>query len=280
MTVNGPWAVITGASSGIGRAFALELTGRGFPVFLIARREAELERVANEVRSLGGLAKIIVADLATTDGIETAAERLRDIDVGVLVNNAGIGAHGAFVEQPIGRETDQVALNVGAVVALTRRLLPRMIDRGRGLVVNVASILGFMPTPYFATYAATKAFVLHFSEALSVELLGTGVQVLAASPGVTKTDFARTSGSVDQGGGLPQLTPEHVARVSMKAADERRVVRPIGAAYRLLAFLVAITPRAIMRRIMGRIFAPPQISDGATRARAVQGDGKWRGGAL
>ena len=137
-----------------------------------------------------------------------------------------------------------------------------------------------MPTPYFATYAATKAFVLHFSEALSVELLGTGVQVLAASPGVTKSDFTRTAGSGDQDGSLPQLTPEHVARISMKAADARRVVRPIGAAYRLLAFLVAITPRAIMRRIMGRIYAPRQMSDGPTRARAVHGHGKWRGGAL
>ena len=280
MTVNGPWAVITGASSGIGRAFALELTGRGFPVFLIARREAELERVANEVSSLGGLAKIIVADLATPDGIESTAERLGEIDVAVLVNSAGIGAYGAFAEQPIGRETDQVALNVAAVVALTRRLLPRMIDRGRGLVINVASILGFMPVPYFATYAATKAFVLHFSEALSVELLGTGVQVLAASPGVTKTDFTRAAGSGDPDGKLPRLAPEHVARVSMKAADDRRVVRPIGAVYRVLAFLAAITPRVIMRRIMGRVYAPRQISGGAPRAHAVHDGGKWRGGAF
>ena len=280
MTVSGPWAVVTGASSGIGRAFALELSARGYPVLLIARREAELGRVASEVVSLGGEAKIIAADLATPDGIESTAERLRDVDVGVLVNNAGIGVYGTFVEQPLGRETDQVALNIGAVVALTRRLLPRMIDKGRGLVVNVASILGFMPVPYFATYAATKAFVLSFTEALSVELSGTGVQVLAAGPGDTKSDFARTAGSLGQAGGLPQLTPEHVARVAMTAADGGRVVRPIGGAYRLLAFLAAITPRAIMRRIMGRIFAPRQIADGPRRASAVHGGGKWRGGAL
>jgi hypothetical protein len=278
MTASGPWAVITGASSGIGRAFAFELTERGFPVFLIARREAELERVADEVARRGGAARIIVADLATAEGIAHASAELQDIDVAVLVNNAGVGAHGAFAEQAIGRETDQVALNIGAVVALTRRLLPKMIARGRGLVVNLASVLGFMSVPYFATYAATKAFVIHFSEALSVELQGTGVQVLAASPGVTKSDFARTAGSGDQEGGLPQLTAEHVARVAMKAADAQRVVRPIGATYRLLAFLAAITPRAIMRRIMGGVFAPKQTV--APRSRAVHRHGKWRGEAV
>lgn len=256
MTIDGPWAVVTGASSGIGRAFALELTRRGFPVFLIARREAELASVASEVGNLGGTAEILVADLATPEGVANVADRLSSVDVGVLVNNAGFGSHGAFVDQPIGRETEQVALNIGAVVALTRRLLPKMVERGRGLVVNVASILGFTATPYFATYAATKAFVVHFSEALSVELRGTGVRVFAASPGVTRTSFLRLSGLGEQEGGLPQLTPEHVARVSLRAADAGRVVRPIGAAYRILAFLIAVTPRAIMRRIMGRIFSP------------------------
>lgn len=173
-----------------------------------------------------------------------------------VVTGASSGIGRAFVDQPIGRETEQVALNVGALVALTRRLLPKMVERGRGLVVNLASIHAFTATPYFATYAATKAFVLHFSEALSVELRGTGVRVLAASPGVTKTGFARVAGSGDRDGRLPQLTPEHVARVSMQAADAGRVVRPIGIAYRIFALLVAITPRRIMRRIMERIFAP------------------------
>jgi short-subunit dehydrogenase len=195
------------------------------------------------------------------DAVARTVERLGEVSV--LVNNAGIGAHGAFVEQPVGLESAQVALNVGAVVALTRRLLPRMIARGRGQIINVASILGFMPTPYFATYSATKAFVLHFSEALSYELRGTGVRVLASCPGVTKTNFARAAGSGDQEGALPQLMPEDVARTSIEAATAGRVVRPIGAAYRLLAFLVAITPRAIMRRIMGRIFSP--------RAKALAG---------
>jgi len=149
-----------------------------------------------------------------------------------------------------------VALNVGAVVGLTRRFLPQMVARGRGQIINIASILSFMPTPYFATYAATKAFVLHFTEALAHEVRGTGVRVLASSPGVVKTEFSHVAGSEAQEKLLPQLTPRTVARVSLNAAATGRVVRVIGAVYRLLAVLAAITPRPIMRWIMGTIFAP------------------------
>lgn len=251
------WAVVTGASSGIGRAFALELAGRGHPVLLIARRGDELSRVARQIADRGGRAEVIAADLATATGVDVvsrAVEALSAVDV--LVNNAGVGGYGAFVEQPAGSEATQVALNIGAVVGLTRRILPRMIARKRGQIINVASILAFMPTPYLATYAATKAFVLHFSEALAHELRGTGVSVLASCPGAAKTEFSRVAGSESHDGGLPQLAPEAIARVSVGAAASGRVVRVIGAAYHLLAFLAAITPRAIMRRIMGRVFAP------------------------
>jgi short-subunit dehydrogenase len=257
MSSSKEWAVVTGASSGIGRAFALELAGRGHPVLLIARREDELSRVAGQIADRGGRAQVIAADLATAGGVNAvshAVEALSAVDV--LVNNAGFGSYGEFVAQPLGSEAAQVALNIGAVVGLTRRILPRMIARRRGQIINVASILAFMPTPYFATYAGTKAFVLHFTEALAHELRGTGVSVLASCPGVTKTEFSRVAGSESQDGGLPQLTPEAIARVSLGAAASGRVVRVIGAVYHLLAFLAAITPRAIMRRIMGWVFAP------------------------
>ncbi len=264
MSTRQEWAIVTGASSGIGRAFALELARRGYAVLLVARRGDALQRVASEVAKQGGRAETLVADLAAPEGVDAvgnAAEALGD--VGVLVNNAGAGAYGAFIDQPVGSEAAQVALNIGAVVGLTRRLLPRMVARGRGQVINLASILAFMPTPYFATYAATKAFVLHFSEALAYELRGTGVRVLASSPGIVKTEFATVAGYTAQEAALPQLTPEAVARVSLRAAAAGRVVRVIGATYRLLAFLVAITPRAIMRRIMGRMFSPRDERRGA-----------------
>src|SRR5919197_906155 len=251
------WALVTGASGGMGRAFALELARRGHPVLLVARRGDELKQVAEEVARHGGRAQILVADLATADGVEAvwaAAQGLND--VGVLVNNAGGGTYGAFADQPVGREASQVSLNIGAVVGLTRRLLPLMIARGRGQIINVASILALMPTPYFATYAATKAFVLSFSEALAFELRGTGVRVLAISPGVVNTGFASAAGSAARERPLPHLTPEAVVRTALRAAAAGRVVRVIGAAYHVLAFLAAVTPRAIMRWIMGTIFSP------------------------
>ena len=251
------WAVVTGASSGIGRSFALQLAERGRPVLLVARREAELQNVATEITRRGGQAEVFVADLATPQGVEAVNRAATALgDVGVLVNNAGLGSYGPFVEQPVGRETAQVALNVGAVVGLTRRLLPGMVARGRGQIINVASILGFMPTPYFATYAATKAFVLQFSTALAHELRNTGVKVLASSPGVTRSEFSGLAGSTARETLLPKLDPDEVARISLRAVDSGRVVRVIGAAYRLLALLAAITPRAILRRIMATVYAP------------------------
>jgi uncharacterized protein len=251
------WAVVTGASSGIGRAFALELAARGHPVLLVARRADELVKVARQIADRGGTAKPLVADLTTAEGIEAVAGAVATLGpVGMLVNNAGAGSHGEFLAQPVGREAAQVALNIGAVVSLTRRILPQMVTRGRGHVINVASILSFMPTPYFATYAATKAFVLSFSEALAYELRGTGVRALAICPGVTATEFYRVAGSGTQESLFPHLTADAVVEVSLRAAAAGRVVRVIGALYRLLAFLAAVTPRPIMRRIMGMIFAP------------------------
>jgi short-subunit dehydrogenase len=250
------WAVVTGASSGIGRAFALELARRGHPILLVARRRDELQRVAAEITAGGGRAEPLVADLASAGGVEAVARAAEALDdVGVLVNNAGAGSYGPFLEQPVGRDAAQVALNIDAVVALTRRILPRMVARGRGQIINVASVLAFMPTPYFATYAATKAFVLSFSEALAHELRGTGVRVLAVSPGIVKTEFSGVAGFPEQESALPKLTPEAVVRATLRAAKSGRVVRVVGSA-RLLAVLAAITPRPLMRRIMGRIFAP------------------------
>jgi uncharacterized protein len=260
------WAVVTGASSGIGRAFALELARRGHPVLLVARRGGQLRQVAGEITALGVRAEVLVADLANADGIEAVSKAVQGLgEVGVLVNNAGAGSYGAFIEQPLGREAALVALNIGAVVGLTRRLLPQMVARGRGQIINLASILGFMPTPYFATYAATKAFVLHFTEALAYELRGTGVRVLASSPGVVESEFSGVAGSGAQETVLPHLTPDTVVQISLRAAAAARVVRVVGATYRVLAFLAAVTPRAILRRIMGRLYSPR-----TTRGAAAQ----------
>jgi short-subunit dehydrogenase len=260
MTTEKAWAVVTGASSGLGRAFTAQMARRGYPVLLVARRKRELEDVAAEVRRVGGEAKVVVADLSSAAGLGAVVRALDEVGpVDVLVNNAGTGEYGPFLDQRAEADAGQVALNIGAVVGLTRALLPRMVARGRGRIINLASVLGFMPVPYFATYAATKAFVLHFSEAIAEEVRESGVQVLAVSPGPAGTAFVQASGMHAMRRQLPLLHGEEVVRVSLEAADAGRVVRVIGALWRLLAFVVRITPRFLLRRIMARVVQPAAV---------------------
>ena len=256
------WALVTGATGGLGRAFARELAERGHPILLVARRREELERLAREIERSGGRADVVVADLVAPDGITkvaAAAARVGGIDI--LVNNAGFGTFGPLLGHSPARDLDEVSLNVGAVVALTRALLPDMIERSHGQIVNVASMLSFMATPYFAVYGATKAFVLHFTEALAEELRGSGVRVLAVCPGVMNTDFFEAAGSSVDKQRLPPLQPETVARAALDAAEAGRTVRIVGALAKLLVWSTRITPRFLMRRIMGAVFRsslPPE----------------------
>lgn len=257
------WAVVTGASGGLGRAFALELAKRGHPVLLVGRRREELERLAREIEGRGGRASIVVADFARSDGINPVVESAPVLgDIAILVNNAGFGSFGPLLAHPAVRDLDQVAVNIGALVALTRALLPQMIARGRGRIINVASMLSFMATPYFAVYGATKAFVLHFTEGLAEELRGSGVRALAVCPGVINTAFFDAAGSAVEKQLLPPLRPETVARTALDAADAGRTVRIVGVSAKLLVLCARITPRLMMRRIMGAVFrssVPPEM---------------------
>src|SRR5262245_11126636 len=271
------WALATGATGGLGQAFVRELVKRGRPVMLVSRRRAELDRLAREIQDSGGRAEVVVADLATPSGIEAVvAAAARIGSIGVLVNNAGFGTFGPLLGHSPERDLNEVALNVGAVVALTRALLPGMIERGHGQIVNVASMLSFMPTPYFAVYGATKAFVLHFTEALAEELRGSGVCPLAVCPGVINTEFFEVAGSSIDKQRLPPLRPETVARAALDAADAGRTVRIVGAIAKLLLLSTRITPRFLMRRIMGAVFwssLPPE-----KRLRTVSISGHVTGG--
>jgi uncharacterized protein len=274
MTNEKEWAIVTGASSGLGKAFAGQLARAGHPVLLVARRKKELEEVAAQIRELGSEAQVVVADLTSAEGLNQVVRAVDQFGpVGVLVNNAGFGEYGPFLDQPAERDVGQVALNIGALVGLTRALLPRMVARGRGQIMNLASVLSFMPVPYFATYAATKAFVLHFTEALAQELQGSGVRVLAVCPGPAQTGFVEASGMQAMRRRLPLLNAEEVARVALRAAAAGRRVRVVGAAWRLLAFVVRIAPRFLMRRIMAGVLAPAAGKRPNTPARAAAAGG-------
>lgn len=252
------WAVVTGASSGLGREFARALADRGYPVLAVARRGERLRALADEVGQSGGRLEPLVADLSTAEGVETLLTSAGDREVELLVNNAGLAAYGPFVVLPSEREL--LRLNVEAVVALTRGLVPAMVERRRGGVINVASQAAFQPMPYFAVYAASKAFVLSFSEALAEELRGTGVRVTAVAPGFVSTEFAEVAGSQEPERRLPHLQPDAVVASSLRAYERGRTVKVVGAFYVFLTVMGRFAPRAAMRRTMGRVLQPPSTT--------------------
>src|SRR6478672_8264971 len=180
--------LVTGASSGIGTEIARELSRRGYGVTLVARREERLRELAAE---LGDGAAYEVCDVTDADARKALAECLavRGLEVSVLVNNAGFSTSGPFVQSDRGRELDMVRTNIEAVVDFCSLLVPGMAERGRGAVLNVASTASFQPIPMQSGYAATKAFVLSFTESLHAELAGSGVNVTALCPGPVKTEF-------------------------------------------------------------------------------------------
>ncbi|GAA2512434.1 SDR family NAD(P)-dependent oxidoreductase [Winogradskya humida] len=185
-------ALVTGASKGIGLAYANELARRGADVILVARSQPDLEAAAGEIRAQHGVTVTpIAADLAASDGPHRLLSELdkRGLRVDLLINNAGIGAVGPFLGTALDRHHRSIDLNITGLLTLTYETSRQMVDRGDGGIINVASTAAFQPMPYQASYAATKAFVLSFTEALAEELRGTGVHVMAAHPGATDTGF-------------------------------------------------------------------------------------------
>jgi short-subunit dehydrogenase len=265
------WAIVTGASSGLGREFALALARRGHPVLAVARRNERLSALADEVNATGGKLEPLVADLSTTAGVEALLARAASLEIELLVNNAGTATYGPFNSTPAERELELVRLNVEAIVALTRRLLPEMEARGRGGIINVASQMAFQPMPYFAAYAASKAFVLSLSEALAEELRGTGVRVTAVAPGFVSTEFADVAGSRDPQRRFPHLEPARVVESALRAHDRGRTVKVVGALYAFLTFAGRFAPRAVLRRMMGLALRPDTPSGVPVRRRSTQG---------
>ena len=186
------WALVTGASSGIGEEFARQLAARGHRLALVARSVDKLEALAEELSDAHGTEVVVVGqDLSEPDGASRATERLDElgVEVEILVNNAGIGTVASEIDIDAAFEHDVVMVNVVALADLVKRYLPRMTERGGGGIVNVASMAGFQPQPYMSRYAATKAFVVNYSLGLWVETRGTGVKVLAVCPGPVDTGF-------------------------------------------------------------------------------------------
>jgi short-subunit dehydrogenase len=252
-------ALVTGASGGIGAAYARALHARGERLILVARSAERLDAMAAELGK-GADAVVLPADLsdpAAPTQLAAEVER-RGLGVDLLVNNAGSGDTGRFWEEPTARVTGMVDLNARALVDLTRRFLPGMIGRGRGRIVNVVSNGAFQPVPFLAVYAATKSFVLSFTEALAVELSGTGVEVQALCPGLTETGFfaAARTGEKLLVSRLPRMTPEAVVAASLRGLDRGRLRVVPGFLNRALAALVAVTPNRLAARVASQLYRP------------------------
>jgi uncharacterized protein len=255
------WAVVTGASSGIGFVFARELARRGYPVLAVARRRDRLEALAAEAAKHDRRVEPFVTNLATEPGLASLIQRLHELaPLALLVNNAGVAAGGDFHASVLADQIGSVQLNVDTVVRLTYEVLQPMLRDRRGAIINMASVVAFQPFPHFAVYAASKAFVLSFTEALAEETRGSGVKILAVCPGAAKTEITVFSHNQGLLGRLPSLTPEEIVATALRALETGRVVKIVGWLNRALVFMNRIMPRVAIRRVMGAVAKPPSTS--------------------
>jgi uncharacterized protein len=250
-------ALVTGASSGIGEHFARELAAAGTDLILVARRADLLTALAEELAAVHGVrADVLTADLSGPAGREPVEERLRSAadPVDLLVNNAGFATTGDFAALPIEGEVSEIEVNVVALIRLTHAVLPGMMERGHGGVLNVASSAALTPAPGSATYCASKAYVTAFTEALHGEVKRHGVNVSVLLPGLTRTGFQATA-KYDAGWapGFAWQRPDEVARAGLAAVAAGRAVSIPGATNKAVAAALRLTPRSVIRGIAGRL---------------------------
>jgi len=260
VSLAGQTALVTGASSGIGAAFAHALAQRQVDLVLVARSDQRLRETAARLHAAHGIrVEVIAEDLSREHAAQAVARGLREleveveveVEVDILVNNAGFATQGRFDAIPAERGHEQIMVNVATVVDLTHALLPGMVARGTGTIVNVSSLGGFQPAPYLAVYGATKAFVLSFSQALAAELRGRGVHVLALCPGPVRTPFLDVLGSRQAAIGQ-ELTADAVVAAALRALEDHRSLVVPGWRNRLTAAGTRLLPRSLVLTLAER----------------------------
>ena len=252
--------LITGASSGIGEVFARKLAARGRNVLLVARSEEKLVTLCNELgRSSSIRAQYVALDLSKPEAPARLFDeaKKRGLTVDMLVNNAGFGSMGEFGKLDLARELNMIDLNVKSLVELTHRFLQPMLERKQGAIINVASTAAFQAVPFFATYAATKAFVLSFSEALWEENRAQGIKVLALCPGVTDTNFFEAARGQKPPARVSQ-TPEEVVDVALRGLDRGKSHIISGWTNYLMTEGERLAPRSFVTRLAGRMMRSQQ----------------------
>lgn len=245
----GPWAVVTGASEGIGLSFARQLAARGINLVLVARRAELLAALSAKLAAEFGIDTAIhVGDLTGTDAVRRLVDDTAPLDVGLLVASAGFGTSGPLLESRLDEEVDMVALNCASVLAQTWHFGRRFAERRRGGIVLMSSLLAFCGAPRAANYAATKAYVQSLAEGLRTELSASGVDVIASAPGPVHSGFARRANLH-----MPMaVQPDVVARVTLDSLGRKTTVRP-GSLSKLLGWSLAMAPRWAQVMILGQV---------------------------
>lgn len=255
----GKWALVTGASAGIGAEFASQLAAGGTNLILTARRSERLEALATQLETKHKIqTETVVADLAQPAAPEQiySFTKQKGIVIDLLINNAGFGQYGALPEVETQRLLDMVQVNCSAVVHLTRLYLPDMITKRRGAVLILASTASFQAVPYISTYAATKAFDLLFAEGLAEEMKPHGIRVCALCPGSTESEFHAVAGQEQFTAKYPQETAEKVVRTGLQALAEGKSYVISGLGNYLGAHSQRIVPRQVVTRIAANMFRP------------------------
>lgn len=254
-------ALVTGASSGIGEIFARELASKKTDLVLVARSQDKLDQLATELSSKYKIKTLVIAqDLTEVQARQLVFDTVQaqGLTIDLLINNAGFGDYGAFSDRPLSKQLAMVQLNISAVVELTGLFLPLMQQRGDGAIINLSSIAGFQPIPYMSVYAATKAFILNFSEALWVENKDLGVRILAVCPGPTESKFYDRADFPDNATGLNGMTmasAEKVVQESLKALDKGQSTLVAGGfANQIIVNLPRLVPRDLLVSVVGKQF--------------------------
>jgi hypothetical protein len=252
-------ALVTGASSGIGKVYAEELAAKGSHVILVARSRDKLAALASELsKKYGVKAYALDSDLSKPGAAGRLAEEIAalGLNVDILINNAGFGTHGRFEELSSEREQEEIMLNVAAIVDMTHQFLPYMQQQKEGIIVNVASLAAFQPSAYMAVYSATKAFVLSFTEALWAENRRSGVRFLVLCPGATETGFFDVVGTTDAAGGMTLASPKKVVEAGFRGVEQGRSYIIAGKVNYFAAQLNRLFTRKMTTIIMEKISRP------------------------
>lgn len=265
--MNQETTLVTGSSSGIGLHLAREFARHGHPLVLVAPVDSELEQIAAEFKRDHGVnVRVIAKDLEKGNSAQEIFDELQAarVQIDILCNNAGLGFHGKWWDLPLEKDLSMIRLNIEAVMRMTKLFLPPMVQRNRGRILNTASVAGFMPGPELATYYATKAFVLSWSEALAIELEETGISVTALCPGVTDTDFFEKGGAENIKGRQSSnvMAPQDVAKEGYEAQMKEELFVIPGAANKAMIAtrrILPVTTQAKMNKKMNSDVSPEDV---------------------